>query len=110
MDLVAGPDLAMIGGRRIIAVDEAIRAMEACDARAWARAGDRPLRLKPANLLLDECGGSGHGLRPPRCSREMPGREVEGTVLFMAPEQASRCWGPIDARTSTASGRSSSHS
>src|SRR5579883_2422722 len=25
--------------------------------------------------------------------------EIEGTVPFMAPEQASSCWGPIDQRT-----------
>jgi eukaryotic-like serine/threonine-protein kinase len=25
--------------------------------------------------------------------------EIEGTAPFMAPEQASRCWGEIDART-----------
>lgn len=104
MDLVAGPDLAMIGGRRIIAVDEAIRwAMEACDALGHAHErGIVHCDLKPANLLLDECGRirvTDFGLAR-SLAEEMPwAAEVEGTVPFMAPEQASRCWGPIDART-----------
>ena len=104
MDLVAGPDLARIGGRRVIAVEEAIRwAIETCDALGHAHEqGIVHCDLKPANLLLDEAGRirvTDFGLARSLAGETPWAAEVEGTVPFMAPEQASRCWGPIDHRT-----------
>jgi serine/threonine-protein kinase len=58
--------------------------------------------LKPANLLLDEGGGirvADFGLARSLSGETPWAAEVEGTASFMAPEQASRCWGPIDRRT-----------
>jgi serine/threonine protein kinase len=84
-------------------VDEAIRwAMETCDALGHAHErGIVHCDLKPANLLLDEGGRirvTDFGLA--RIAEDTPwAAEVEGTAPFMAPEQASRCWGPIDHRT-----------
>ncbi|HEX8204402.1 MAG TPA: serine/threonine-protein kinase [Isosphaeraceae bacterium] len=104
MDLVTGPDLARVAGRRIIAVDEALRwAMEVCDALGHAHGrGIVHCDLKPANLLLDECGRvrvTDFGLARSLAGDTPWAAEVEGTAPFMAPEQASRCWGPIDHRT-----------
>jgi hypothetical protein len=104
MDLVNGPNLALLAGRRVIAVEEAIRwAMETCDALEHAHErGIVHCDLKPANLLLEECGGirvTDFGLAR-SLAGDTPGTaEVEGTAPFMAPEQASRLWGPIDHRT-----------
>ena len=58
--------------------------------------------LKPANILLDECGRirvTDFGLARSLAGDTPWTAEVEGTAPFMAPEQASRCWGPIDRRT-----------
>ena len=104
MDLVDGPTLAQICGRRAIAVDEAIRwAMETCDALGHAHGrGIVHCDLKPANLLLDEGGRirvTDFGLARFLAEDTPWTAEVEGTAPFMAPEQASRCWGPIDRRT-----------
>ena len=58
--------------------------------------------LKPANLLLDERGRiqvTDFGLARSLTEDTPWAAEVEGTAPFMAPEQASRCWGPIDHRT-----------
>ena len=58
--------------------------------------------LKPANLLLDDCGRirvTDFGLARSLAGDTPWTAEVEGTAPFMAPEQASRCWGPIDRRT-----------
>jgi RNA polymerase sigma factor (sigma-70 family) len=104
MDLVAGPDLARIAGQRIIGVDEALWwTLQACDALAHAH--ERAIvhcDLKPANLLLDENGSlriTDFGLAR-SLAEELPwAAEIEGTAPFMAPEQASRSWGPIDVRT-----------
>ena len=104
MDLVDGPNLAQILGRRAIAVDEAIRwAMETCDALEHAHEqGIIHCDLKPANLLLDGAGKirvTDFGLARSLTEVTPWAAEVEGTAPFMAPEQASRCWGPIDHRT-----------
>ena len=103
MDLVAGPNLDLLGRTRRISAEEAIRwAIETCDALEHAhRRGIIHCDLKPANLLLDTDGKirvTDFGL-----ARSLTGdtpwtAEVEGTAPFMAPEQASRSWGPIDAR------------
>jgi eukaryotic-like serine/threonine-protein kinase len=104
MDLVTGPDLARIGVRRVIAVEEAVRwAIETCDALGHAHErGIVHCDLKPANLLLDE--GVRVRVTDLGLARSLAGEtpwsaEVEGTVPLMASEQASRCWGPIDHQT-----------
>jgi tRNA A-37 threonylcarbamoyl transferase component Bud32 len=104
MDLVPGPDLARVGGRRVIAVDEAIRwAIETCDALGHAHErGIVHCDLKPANLLLDEGGRirvTDFGLARSLAGETPRAAEVEGTAPFMAPEQISPCWGSIDQRT-----------
>jgi eukaryotic-like serine/threonine-protein kinase len=104
MDLVAGPDLASLGGQRAIAVEEAVRwALETCAALEHAHErGVVHCDLKPANLLLDPSGRirvTDFGLARSLTEDTPRAAEVEGTVPFMAPEQASRCWGPIDPRT-----------
>jgi RNA polymerase sigma factor (sigma-70 family) len=104
MDLVTGPNLAQIGAQREITVDEVIRwALETCLALEHAHErGIIHCDLKPANLLLDPSGMvrvTDFGLAR-SLAEDTPGAaEVEGTAPFMAPEQASRCWGPIDHRT-----------
>src|SRR3954468_6214413 len=77
--------------------------METCDALGHAH-GRRIVHcdLKPANLLLDEGGRirvTDFGLARFIAEETPWAAEVEGTAPFMAPEQASRCWGPIDRRT-----------
>jgi tRNA A-37 threonylcarbamoyl transferase component Bud32 len=104
MDLVVGSNLALLGIQREIAVDEAIRwAIETCEALEHAHGrGVVHCDLKPANLLLDERGRirvTDFGLARSLTGDTPCTAEVEGTVPFMAPEQASRCWGPIDQRT-----------
>jgi tRNA A-37 threonylcarbamoyl transferase component Bud32 len=104
MDLVSGPNLALLCRTRVITVDEAIRwAIATCDALDHAHArGIIHCDLKPANLLLHEDGAirvTDFGLARSLTEHTPWTAEVEGTAAFMAPEQASRCWGPIDART-----------
>jgi RNA polymerase sigma factor (sigma-70 family) len=104
MDLVNGPDLADLGKGRTISVREAIRwALQVCAALEHAHSmGVIHCDLKPANVLLDPDGSirvTDFGL-----SRSLRGLTpwaalVEGTGPFMAPEQVSRAWGNIDART-----------
>jgi eukaryotic-like serine/threonine-protein kinase len=78
-------------------------ATETCDALGHAH--ERWIvhcDLKPANLLLDEGGRirvTDFGLARFLAEETPWAAEVEGTAPFMAPEQASRCWGPIDRRT-----------
>jgi hypothetical protein len=104
MDLVEGLDLARIARTRPIGVDEALRwTLEACEALEHAHERDViHCDLKPANLLLDPAGGirvTDFGLAR-SLSRPAPrSAEIEGTGPFMAPEQVSRSWGPIDRRT-----------
>ncbi len=104
MELVNGTDLAHRVGRRIVAVEEAIRwTMETCEAIEHAHGrGVIHCDLKPANLLLDEGGTirvTDFGLAR-WLAEAIPGAaEIEGTAPFMAPEQVARCWGPIDERT-----------
>jgi eukaryotic-like serine/threonine-protein kinase len=78
-------------------------ATETCDALGHAHErGIVHCDLKPANLLLDEGGRvrvTDFGLARSLAEGTPWAAEVEGTAPFMAPEQASRCWGPIDRRT-----------
>lgn len=104
MDLVAGPNLALLGQQRAIAVEEAVRwAIETCEALEHAHErGVVHCDLKPANLLLDERGTirvTDFGLARSLTGDTPWAAEVEGTAPFMAPEQASRGWGRIDQRT-----------
>jgi len=104
MDLVVGVNLALTTAERVIAEQEAIHwTMEVCEALEHAHErGIVHCDLKPANILLDDRGRirvTDFGLAR-SLAGETPGTaEVEGTAPFMAPEQASRSWGPIDHRT-----------
>ena len=76
---------------------------QVCDGLGHAHArGIVHCDLKPANLLLDAEGTvrlTDFGLA--RVLNEPPSwaTGIEGPAPFMAPEQASRAWGRIDART-----------
>jgi len=104
MELVSGPNLAVLGRTRAISVGEALRwTMETCAALEHAHArGIIHCDLKPANLLLDENGSirvTDFGLARTLSEQAPWTCELEGTAPFMAPEQASRFWGNIDCRT-----------
>ena len=104
MDLVVGSDLARLAGVRAIAEEEAVDwSIAICDALAYAHGqGIVHCDLKPANILLDESGRirvTDFGLARSLAGETPWAAEVEGTAPFMAPEQASPCWGPIDHRT-----------
>ena len=105
MDLVDGPNLDHIVKTTRISVEDAIKwTIETCSALEHAHAmGIIHCDLKPANLLLGEDGSirvSDFGLARSLTEYTPWTAEIEGTAPFMAPEQASRCWGEIDARTS----------
>src|SRR5205823_13214835 len=74
-----------------------------CDALEHAHSrGIIHCDLKPANLLLDGNGSirvTDFGLARSLADETPWTAEVEGTAPFMAPEQASRYWGPIGVRT-----------
>jgi serine/threonine protein kinase len=104
MDLVVGSNLALAAGERVIAEEEAIHwGMQICDALDHAHElGIVHCDLKPANIMLDKCGRirvTDFGLARSLAGVTPTTAEVEGTAPFMAPEQASRAWGPIDHRT-----------
>ena len=104
MDLVQGPNLADLGKLRAISVDEAARwVIQVCSALEHAHSrGVIHCDLKPANLLIDEAGTvrvTDFGLARSLFGETPWAAEVEGTGPFMAPEQVSRAWGNIDART-----------
>jgi tRNA A-37 threonylcarbamoyl transferase component Bud32 len=104
MDLVTGPNLALVGATRPILVDEAIRwTIEICRAVEHAHAaGIIHCDLKPANVLLDDEGKvhvTDFGFARAVTQDPPWAAGIEGTAPFMAPEQVSRSWGPIDVRT-----------
>jgi tRNA A-37 threonylcarbamoyl transferase component Bud32 len=104
MELVRGWNLAQVAVRRTVTIDEALDwIIQACDALAHAHhVGIVHCDLKPANLLLDDRGTihvTDFGLARSLSEETHLAAEVEGTAPFMAPEQASRCWGAIDHRT-----------
>jgi eukaryotic-like serine/threonine-protein kinase len=104
MELVRGPNLAEFCRRRIITFGEAIRwTIQTCSALEHAHSrGIVHCDIKPANLLLNESDQirvTDFGLAR-SISGTTPGAAmIEGTAPFMAPEQVSRSWGKIDART-----------
>jgi tRNA A-37 threonylcarbamoyl transferase component Bud32 len=104
MDLITGSNLAALMAKRPIPVDEAVEwSIATCSALAHAHErGVVHCDLKPANLLLDERGRirvTDFGLARSLVGETPSAAEVEGTAPFMAPEQVSRVWGPIDHRT-----------
>jgi serine/threonine-protein kinase len=104
MELVSGPNLAVVGRTRAISVIEALQwTIETCTALEHAHAvGIIHCDLKPANLLLERNGSirvTDFGLSRTLSEQAPWTCELEGTAPFMAPEQASRCWGNIDIRT-----------
>lgn len=104
MDLIAGPNLAEVIRRGPVAIADAARwVLQAGAGLDHAhRCGIIHCDLKPANLLLDPAGQilvTDFGLAR-SLTEATPGvASVEGTAPFMAPEQASPAWGPIDHRT-----------
>ena len=104
MDLVHGPNLAEVAQRRTIIPGEVVRwGIELCEAIEYAHGqGVGHCDLKPANLLLDETGSirvTDFGLARSLLGVTPRGAGLEGTAPFMAPEQVSPRWGPIDQRT-----------
>jgi eukaryotic-like serine/threonine-protein kinase len=104
MDLVTGPDLAVLVRTRFVSLEEIISwAVQLCDALEHSHAqGIVHCDLKPANLLLDEnerLRVTDFGLARSLSRQSDWAAEVEGTAPFMAPEQVSRYWGPIGIRT-----------
>jgi eukaryotic-like serine/threonine-protein kinase len=104
MDLVVGCNLQLAAGERAIAEEEAIHwAMEICNVLEHAHErGIVHCDLKPANILLDDRGRirvTDFGLARSLAGETSGMAEIEGTAPFMAPEQASRSWGPVDHRT-----------
>jgi eukaryotic-like serine/threonine-protein kinase len=105
MDLVDGPNLDELVRTMIITANEAVTwAIQTCLALEHAHTkGIIHCDLKPANLLLAQDGSirvTDFGLARSLTEHTPWTAEIEGTAPFMAPEQASRCWGEIDARTS----------
>jgi tRNA A-37 threonylcarbamoyl transferase component Bud32/DNA-directed RNA polymerase specialized sigma24 family protein len=104
MDLVNGPNLAEVARERTIGIEEAVRwVLDACGALEHAHEhGVVHCDLKPANLLCDATGRirvTDFGLARSLVEDTPWASELEGTLPFMAPEQAASCWGPIDCRT-----------
>jgi tRNA A-37 threonylcarbamoyl transferase component Bud32 len=104
MDLVSGPDLSQISATRAISTLDAFGwVLQTCDALVHAHARQIiHCDLKPANLLLDgdrNIWVTDFGLARSLTEPLSWTAAVEGTAPFMAPEQASRYWGPIDERT-----------
>jgi eukaryotic-like serine/threonine-protein kinase len=104
MDLVRGPNLVELAKRRDVSIGEAIRwTIETCSALEHAHSrGIIHCDLKPANLLVDENGEirvTDFGLARSLADAMPQAGEVEGTGPFMAPEQVSRSWGALSART-----------
>jgi tRNA A-37 threonylcarbamoyl transferase component Bud32 len=104
MELVSDSNLDRLSLMTSISVEFAIQlAIQLCGALEHAHSkGIIHCDLKPANLLLDKSGClkvTDFGLS--RCMTEHLSwsAEIEGTAPFMAPEQASRHWGPIDVHT-----------
>ncbi|APW62651.1 protein kinase domain-containing protein [Paludisphaera borealis] len=104
MEYVAGSNLDLHTRRSDVSWRQAVVwVVETCQALEHAHArGIVHCDLKPANLLIDENGGvrvTDFGLARHLSDPTPRTVHIEGTAPYMAPEQASRSWGPIDART-----------
>lgn len=104
MELVAGTNLDSVIAAGVIPVADAVRwSIEMCNGIEDAHSkGIIHCDLKPANLLLDGVGRlrvTDFGLARSLAEHTPWTTDIEGTAPFMAPEQASRYWGRIDART-----------
>ncbi len=104
IELVSGPNLAVAGSRTVVSIEDAVHwTIETCSALEHAH--DRGIihcDLKPANLLLDTDGSvrvADFGFARTLSDRTPWNGDLEGTAPFMAPEQASRCWGDVGIRT-----------
>ena len=104
MDLVDGLSLAEVAQTRVVTPAEVVGwTVELCEALEHAhdqRVGH--CDLKPANLLLGRDGSirvSDFGLARSLDAATPGAARLEGTAPFMAPEQVSDRWGPIDQRT-----------
>ncbi|QDT73716.1 serine/threonine-protein kinase [Lacipirellula limnantheis] len=101
MELLPGPDLAMIIAAGPVEVADALRwTCEAADAIAYANSvGVIHCDLKPGNLVLDgerRVRVTDFGLaRTVDAGGVAAGDRIAGTAPYMAPEQVSRWWGTI---------------
>ena len=104
MDLVNGPSLAEVFQTRVVTQAEVVGwAVELCEGLEHAHdQGVGHCDLKPANLLLESDGSlrvTDFGLARSLDAATPRAARLEGTAPFMAPEQVSDRWGPIDQRT-----------
>jgi tRNA A-37 threonylcarbamoyl transferase component Bud32 len=105
MDWIEGSDLARILQKeRPVSIADAVRwTLEAGSAiRKAHEQGIIHCDLKPGNILLDldrRVHVTDFGMSRSLAEESPMQDRIEGTAPFMAPEQVSRHWGPIDART-----------
>jgi tRNA A-37 threonylcarbamoyl transferase component Bud32 len=105
MDWIEGSDLArLIKDQNRVSIADAVRwTREACSAiRKAHELGIIHCDLKPGNILLDvdrQVHVTDFGLSRSLADDLRTNDRIEGTAPFMAPEQVSSHWGPIDART-----------
>jgi serine/threonine protein kinase len=104
MEYVNGANLDVQSRRSDVSWRQAVGwTVETCQALEYAHSrGVVHCDLKPANLLLDPDGGvrvADFGLARLLSDPTPQAAHIEGTAPYMAPEQASPCWGPIDERT-----------
>jgi tRNA A-37 threonylcarbamoyl transferase component Bud32 len=104
MELIDGRDLASVVRDGPVAVSSAVNWIaQACDAVQHAhQRGVVHCDLKPGNLMLDRDGRvhvTDFGFARFLTENALVDARMEGTAPFMAPEQASEFWGPIDQRT-----------
>ncbi len=105
MDWIEGSDLGRVLDRK-----EPVSLAEAVRWTGEAFAGIQKAHdlnifhcdLKPGNILLDQEGQvriTDFGLSRSLADQTQTQHRIEGTAPFMAPEQVSPHWGPINART-----------
>ena len=104
MELIEGRDLAAVVRSGPVAIGEATRwIMQACEAVEHAHErGVIHCDLKPGNLIVDRDGRlhvADFGFARFLTENAAVDARMEGTAAFMAPEQISAYWGPIDPRT-----------
>ncbi len=105
MDWIEGFDLAhVIKQKNPVNIADAVRwTREACAAIGKAHELNIiHCDLKPGNILLDEDGHvliTDFGMSRSLADDSRTNDRIEGTAPFMAPEQVSSHWGPINVRT-----------